>query len=326
MPSNELNSRHDRRKTPCLTRIQRDSTSSHCRLRRGCARACAAGVCIGAGARARRVLAAPQRPQHHHRRRQLQLRRCGVRSGGAHRRSQRQDQHDGVFVHAGVQPGWAIGQRRCDGADDRRSRRRPVSGGTCGGRPVRTRGSAIPCGGEPLWGAGDDAAGVRVVSATDHRRRQPHGRAAARPVRSDKADQPGHQSLVAQAGGRHLAHKRQVGARGDGRRLVLHRQHRLPRRAHAGAGSDCRDAGPRHLPVHAQHVAGGGRQLLHRRPTTIGGKQNLDLQRNSRIGATFSRALDRHQAIRMSVSRGAYTTIGADFTSIAVGYNYAWAR
>jgi hypothetical protein len=60
--------------------------------------------------------------------------------------------------------------------------------------------------------------------------------------------------------------------------------------------------------------------------TTIGGKQNLDLQRNSRIGATFSRALDRHQAIRMSVSRGAYTTIGADFTSIAVGYNYAWAR
>jgi len=60
--------------------------------------------------------------------------------------------------------------------------------------------------------------------------------------------------------------------------------------------------------------------------TTIGGKQNLDLQRNSRIGATFSRALDRHQAIRMSVSRGAYTTIGADFTSIAVGYNYAWAK
>ena len=60
--------------------------------------------------------------------------------------------------------------------------------------------------------------------------------------------------------------------------------------------------------------------------TTIGGKENLDLQRNSRIGVTFSRALDRHQAIRMSISRGAYTTIGADFTSIAFGYNYAWAR
>jgi hypothetical protein len=60
--------------------------------------------------------------------------------------------------------------------------------------------------------------------------------------------------------------------------------------------------------------------------TTIGGKLNLDFQRNSRVGATFSRALDLHQAIRMSVSRGAYTTIGADFTSIAASYSYAWAR
>ena len=60
--------------------------------------------------------------------------------------------------------------------------------------------------------------------------------------------------------------------------------------------------------------------------TTIGGAQNLDFQRNSRIGATFSSALGRHQAIRAAVSRGAYTTIGADFTSIAVGYNYAWTR
>ena len=60
--------------------------------------------------------------------------------------------------------------------------------------------------------------------------------------------------------------------------------------------------------------------------TTIGGRQNLDLQRNSRVGATFSRALTRQSAIRMSVSRGAYTTIGANFTSIAAGYTYAWTR
>jgi hypothetical protein len=60
--------------------------------------------------------------------------------------------------------------------------------------------------------------------------------------------------------------------------------------------------------------------------TAIDGKQNLDFQRNSRIGATFSSALNRHQAIRMSVSQGAYTTIGADFISVAVGYNYAWTR
>ena len=67
------------------------------------------------------------------------------------------------------------------------------------------------------------------------------------------------------------------------------------------------------------HVA--GRAM----PTTLpaggrrsAGKQNLDLQRNSRVGATFSSAIGRGQAIRLSVSRGAYTTIGADFTSIAV--------
>ena len=60
--------------------------------------------------------------------------------------------------------------------------------------------------------------------------------------------------------------------------------------------------------------------------TTIGGNRNLDLQRNSRVGATFSKGLTRRQAMRVSVSRGAYTTIGADFTSIAVGYNFAWLR
>ena len=60
--------------------------------------------------------------------------------------------------------------------------------------------------------------------------------------------------------------------------------------------------------------------------TTLAGTRNLDLQRNSRIGATFSKALDRRQAIRFSASRGAYTTIGADFTSVAGSYSYAWAR
>ena len=60
--------------------------------------------------------------------------------------------------------------------------------------------------------------------------------------------------------------------------------------------------------------------------TTIGGKQNIDFQSNSRIGATFSKALARGHAFRASVSRGAYTTIGARFNSLAVGYNYAWPR
>ena len=60
--------------------------------------------------------------------------------------------------------------------------------------------------------------------------------------------------------------------------------------------------------------------------TTIDGKENLDLQRNSRIGVTFSSAIKRQQAIRLSVSRGAFTTIGAAFTSLGASYSYAWAR
>ena len=60
--------------------------------------------------------------------------------------------------------------------------------------------------------------------------------------------------------------------------------------------------------------------------TIVDGAPNLDFQKNSRVGATFSKAFTRRQSLRASVSRGAYTTIGADFTSIAVGYNYAWIR
>ena len=60
--------------------------------------------------------------------------------------------------------------------------------------------------------------------------------------------------------------------------------------------------------------------------TTIGGRRNIDLQRNSRVGATFSAAIGRGHAIRVAVNRGARTTIGADFTAIGIGYNFAWAR
>jgi hypothetical protein len=60
--------------------------------------------------------------------------------------------------------------------------------------------------------------------------------------------------------------------------------------------------------------------------TTVDGVRHLDIQSNARVGWTFSWALDQHHALRASVSRGAYTTIGGDFTTIAVGYNYAWTR
>lgn len=58
--------------------------------------------------------------------------------------------------------------------------------------------------------------------------------------------------------------------------------------------------------------------------TTVDGKINLDFQRNSRIGATFNMPLTRQDALRFAVSRGAYTTIGADYTSLSAGYTHAW--
>jgi hypothetical protein len=60
--------------------------------------------------------------------------------------------------------------------------------------------------------------------------------------------------------------------------------------------------------------------------TTVGGTPSFDLQKNARAGGTFSAALSRHHSLRVAVSRGAYTTIGGDFTSIIAGYNYAWVR
>ena len=165
------------------------------------------------------------------------------------------------------------------------------------------------------------------VSPTDHRRCQPYSSAAARTVRFDEADQPRHESLVAQAGGWHLAH---LLANGSWRRWRGSGCSRTTRTSLADARGEqdpiaamqvhvtYRFKRTMWLAADANYFTGGR--------TTIGGKQNLDFQRNSRIGATFSSAIDRRQAIRISVSRGAYTTIGADFSSIGVGYNYAWAR
>lgn len=58
--------------------------------------------------------------------------------------------------------------------------------------------------------------------------------------------------------------------------------------------------------------------------TTVDGKTNFDLQRNSRAGATFNLPLSPQDALRFAVSRGAYTTIGADYTSLSAGYTHAW--
>jgi hypothetical protein len=58
--------------------------------------------------------------------------------------------------------------------------------------------------------------------------------------------------------------------------------------------------------------------------TTVDGVANLDLQKNSRLGTTFSYPLGPRHSLKVAFSRGAYTTIGADFTSLVVGYQYLW--
>ena len=70
------------------------------------------------------------------------------------------------------------------------------------------------------------------------------------------------------------------------------------------------------LSANANFYAGGR--------TTVNGRQNLDLQRNSRIGVTVVKPLARGHALRAAISSGARTTIGADFTSVSVGWQRAW--
>jgi hypothetical protein len=58
--------------------------------------------------------------------------------------------------------------------------------------------------------------------------------------------------------------------------------------------------------------------------TSVDGRVNLDFQKNSRLGTTLAVPLSNHHAIRVAVSRGAYTTIGADFFSLSAAFQRAW--
>jgi len=60
--------------------------------------------------------------------------------------------------------------------------------------------------------------------------------------------------------------------------------------------------------------------------TTVGTITNLDFQKNARVGATLSWALNARHALRASASQGVVTTIGGDFTAVALGYNYVLPR
>ena len=58
--------------------------------------------------------------------------------------------------------------------------------------------------------------------------------------------------------------------------------------------------------------------------TTVNGAENLDLQRNSRVGLTVKQSLTGGRSVRYAISRGAYTTIGADFVALSFSFLQAW--
>lgn len=59
--------------------------------------------------------------------------------------------------------------------------------------------------------------------------------------------------------------------------------------------------------------------------TTVNGAEQFDLQKNSRFGGTLVHPLPGGRTIRLAVSQGAYTTIGADFTSLSFSFQQAWS-
>lgn len=59
--------------------------------------------------------------------------------------------------------------------------------------------------------------------------------------------------------------------------------------------------------------------------TSINGKENLStLQQNSRIGATVSVPLNKHQSLKFSYNNGAYIRYGGNYQNVAAGWQYSW--
>jgi hypothetical protein len=63
----------------------------------------------------------------------------------------------------------------------------------------------------------------------------------------------------------------------------------------------------------------------------VGGKTSVDgvenpatLQRNSRIGGTFSTPISKHQSLKFSYANGAYIRFGGDYQAFSVAWQYSW--
>jgi hypothetical protein len=59
--------------------------------------------------------------------------------------------------------------------------------------------------------------------------------------------------------------------------------------------------------------------------TSLNGVQNdATRQRNSRVGATASIPLTKHQSIKLSYNNGAYIRYGGNYQNVSIGWQYSW--
>jgi hypothetical protein len=58
--------------------------------------------------------------------------------------------------------------------------------------------------------------------------------------------------------------------------------------------------------------------------TARNGILNDDEQRNSRMGGTISLPIGRSQSFKFAYNRGAYVTIGADYNTVSIAWQYTW--
>ena len=60
--------------------------------------------------------------------------------------------------------------------------------------------------------------------------------------------------------------------------------------------------------------------------TTVDGRELNTLRSNSRAGVTFQVPVAKGHGIRVALSRGVRTRIGADFTTLVLGYQVMWGK
>jgi hypothetical protein len=57
---------------------------------------------------------------------------------------------------------------------------------------------------------------------------------------------------------------------------------------------------------------------------TVNGSGLNNIQKNWRLGGTYSMPLNKHSSIRALVNTGVATRAGGDFTSFTLSYSYGW--